>query len=68
MHLTKGRLGRANKVLSVRRRNSKTIIRNMFIDNKMVSLVVRYIKGSSKSIRGSTVIRFLLERVGRLMV
>jgi hypothetical protein len=68
VHLTGGRPGRANKVLSIRKRNSKTIIRNVFIDNRIVSLVIRYIKGLSKSIKGSIVIRFLPERVGRLIV
>jgi hypothetical protein len=68
VHLIGSRPGRANKVLSIRRRNSKTIIRNVFIDNRIVSLVIRYIKGLSKSIKGSIVIRFLPERVGRLIV
>jgi hypothetical protein len=68
VYLIGGRLGRVNKVLSIRRRNSKIIIRNVFIDNRIVSLVIRYIKGLSKSIKESIVIRFLLERVRRLIV
>jgi hypothetical protein len=68
VHLTGGGPGRANEVLSVRRRNGETMMRNVFVDDGMVSLVVGYVKGSSKSMKGSTVMRFLPERVGRLMV
>ena len=68
VHLTGGGPGRANEVLSVRRRNGETMMRNVFVDDGMVSLVVRYVKGSSKSMKGSTVMRFLPERVGRLIV
>jgi hypothetical protein len=55
-------------VLSIRRRNRDIAIRNVFIDNRIVSLVVRYIKGLSKKISRSIVIRFLPKRVGRLLV
>ena len=68
VHLTAGRPSRSKEVLSIRRRNKDIAIRNVFIDNRIVSLVVRYIKGLSKTISRSIVIRFLPERVGRLLV
>ena len=68
VHLTASRPSRSKEVLSIRRRNRDIAIRNVFIDNGMVSLVVRYIKGLSKTISRSIVIRFLPERVGRLLV
>jgi hypothetical protein len=68
VHLTAGGPSRLKEVLSIRRRNRDMVIRNVFINDRMVSLVVRYVKGLSKSMKGSTVIRFLLERVGRLLV
>jgi len=68
VHLTAGGPGRSKEVLSIRRRNGDIAIRNVFVDNGMVSLVVRYIKGSSKTMSRSIVMRFLPERVGRLLV
>lgn len=68
VHLTAGRPGRSKEVLSMRRRNRDMAMRNVFIDNGMVSLVVRYMKGLSKTMSRSIVIRFLPERVGRLLV
>jgi len=68
VHLTAGGPGRLKEVLSIRRRNGDIAIRNVFIDNRMVSLVVRYVKGLSKTISRSIVIRFLPKRVGRLLV
>jgi len=62
------RPSRSKEVLSIRRRNRDIVIRNVFIDNRIVSLVVRYIKGLSKTISRSIVIRFLPKRVGRLLV
>jgi len=68
VHLTAGGPGRSKEVLSIRRRNGDMAMRNVFIDDRIVSLVVRYVKGLSKTMSGSIVIRFLPERVGRLLV
>jgi len=68
VHLTAGRPSRSKEVLSIRRRNRDIAIRNVFVDNRMVSLVVRYMKGLSKTISRSIVIRYLPKRVGRLLV
>ena len=68
VHLTAGGPSRSKEVLSIRRRNGDMVIRNVFVDDGMVSLVVGYVKGLSKSMKGSTVMRFLPERVGRLLV
>jgi len=68
VYLIASRPSRLKEVLSIRRRNRDIVIRNMFIDNGIVSLVVRYIKGLSKTISRSIVIRFLPKRVGRLLV
>lgn len=68
VHLTAGRPSRSKEVLSIRRRNGDIAIRNVFIDNGMVSLVVRYMKGLSKTMSGNIVIRFLPKRVRRLLV
>jgi len=68
VHLIASRPSRSKEVLSIRRRNRDIVIRNVFVNNRIVSLVVRYMKGLSKLMKGSIVIRFLLERVGRLLV
>ena len=68
VHLTAGGPGRSKEVLSMRRRNGDMAMRNVFVDDGMVSLVVRYVKGSSKTMSGSIVMRFSPERVGRLLV
>jgi len=43
VHLTASRPSRSKEVLSIRRRNRDMVIRNVFINDRIVSLVVRYI-------------------------
>lgn len=68
IHLCAGQPGRAPELLSVRHRNTENSSRNIFIEDQLVVLAVRYHKGFHVSNDIKIIHRYLPREIGSLVV
>jgi hypothetical protein len=70
VHLTVGALARGTEVLSIQYTNgdNSRAYRGIFVQNGMVTLMIRYHKGYSSSQKMKVIYRYLLQEVGEIMV